>query len=696
MRWHGWAGFVSMILVAFCLVSAVAEESDEPQSKSVQNDGFYQNAVFRDFLSPSELGVLGDLAKLVGLSELEVVAMVNIVKMGLGVVDFINKIYSQVFNGSSLEVDLQSLAGTDRSMLAMFQVLSYRLEQIQLGLQGIERSLRDMARGLPHMLRWEVMLDSLEDYTRPVNSLYHRFVQYQRRKDEVEEHTLLDFAESVVSHDATSVLNLMANIHNMVAPDYPPVPTTQLLTRVGPEYTTVREEVSRHYHEVYMEKLRKANPSKNRIFKRNAPQVAELSLRPSVFKMLEQVIEGYDRCELHQSAQQMLFGLYSLVTLTQARGYAMVNYAYMLLNIYGKGNFTMEQELSRTLYEHYSRNTAHTALKVIARASNNYSRCDPLEHVQGDTYVMFTELLQGHIENEVDLNARSTCWSKCSSYEHARVQGCYAGDEQICGHRKSCQGTLHECRFFNADADVCYSSNPYRRYDWLHYENGITLGQRDACDDLEKVDSWWRFMVHCSYCMCLCDDPSSDTSDRYISLLPTETDIDDGMVLTGVKLSKHNRVIMIEVQQGRAMPQGQIDPSSLNWIDVPPINVNSPSFVEGRDYHTLTYESRSIDLDVLQAPAGHVITGVRFRILGSHANLEVRVTPINFIDGLLSGGLSYWISNDNTPVMASSPRKELLLYRPDDPSKSVTPSLTVITICTSSFRLRTWCPTCPK
>lgn len=54
----------------------------------------------------------------------------------------------------------------------------------------------------------------------------------------------------------------------------------------------------------------------------------------------------------------------------------------------------MEQELSRDLYDHYSRNTVLRALDVLGRASSTHARCDPEEHVQGETYVMFTELLQ--------------------------------------------------------------------------------------------------------------------------------------------------------------------------------------------------------------------------------------------------------------------------------------------------------------
>jgi hypothetical protein len=41
---------------------------------------------------------------------------------------------------------------------------------------------------------------------------------------------------------------------------------------------------------------------------------------------------------------------------------------------------------------------------------------------------------------------------------------------------------------------------------------------------------------------------------------------------------------------------------------------------------TMSYEERSLDTDVIEAPAGYVVTGVRLRKLDGHVNLEVRVS----------------------------------------------------------------------
>lgn len=36
---------------------------------------------------------------------------------------------------------------------------------------------------------------------------------------QIEDHTLMDFANAVVSHDSSSVMSLMAHLHSMAAPE---------------------------------------------------------------------------------------------------------------------------------------------------------------------------------------------------------------------------------------------------------------------------------------------------------------------------------------------------------------------------------------------------------------------------------------------------------------------------------------------
>ena len=144
--------------------------------------------------------------------------------------------------------------------------------------------------------------------------------------------------------------------------------------------------------------------------------------------------------------------------------------------------------------------------------------------------------------------------------------------------------------------------------------------------DKIKVDSWWRWIFyHCSYCLCKCDAPGPD-SDRYWSLKEATSNIKKNFVVTGVRLRKINRVLHAEVEQARAMPEGAVDESSRVWLEARAIEVaDVATGGNSSDYMTMSYEQRALDLDILQAPPGHVVTGVKFRNLAGHLNLEIRV-----------------------------------------------------------------------
>lgn len=63
----------------------------------------------------------------------------------------------------------------------------------------------------------------------------------------------------------------------------------------------------------------------------------------------------------------------------------------------------------------------------------------------------------------------------------------------------------------------------------------------------------------------------------------------------------------------------------------------------------LTYDRRSIDLDDLQTDeSNYAVTGVRFRLIEGHLNLQVRFSKFNFETGQLINPKenSYWKSNN--------------------------------------------------
>ena len=113
-------------------------------------------------------------------------------------------------------------------------------------------------------------------------------------------------------------------------------------------------------------------------------------------------------------------------------------------------------------------------------------------------------------------------------------------------------------------------------------------------------------------------------------------------------------------------------------IQIGTINETDKTWVQTKDrlfyddkqnVFEMSYESRALDLDTLEAPPGHVITGVRFRRLGGHLNLEAKITPIDFKDGKLDISSSTWIGNDKTQASETDRRTRVSIISPDIPTR---------------------------
>lgn len=80
-------------------------------------------------------------------------------------------------------------------------------------------------------------------------------------------------------------------------------------------------------------------------------------------------------------------------------------------------------------------------------------------------------------------------------------------------------------------------------------------------------------------------------------------------MVTGVRLVKFGRVFHLQISEGTLGERGAV--KSGSWVPIQKFDPSDPGVREGVDYHTLTYEKRAIDLDELDSPIGHVLTGVR-------------------------------------------------------------------------------------
>ncbi|XP_013108765.1 uncharacterized protein LOC106088028 isoform X1 [Stomoxys calcitrans] len=467
--------------------------------------------------------------------------------------------------------------------------------------------------------------NEIADTMNRITSRFQQMQQYEQFEQKLETETLLKFAEWTVAPNAYSVHHLMDRLHLMM---------------FGPD--------------------------------------DKAALGSSGTNILEMMANSYEaskeeRCLNQQSTQQFLYSLYTDIALTELKGYTMMEFSWMILRVYGKGNFTQEAELMRKDFEKRTDKTVRLLRDVMKRADRIVWRCDPDKYVLGQNYDEVTRLLQGYIENEVDMNYNRECWSTCEDYTSTKNEGCFK--DKFCARQERCSGNIHSCRRFDSDMFICQSPRDSpKRYEFIEYENGVTLGKVGQCSrGKTSVDSWWRYLFwHCTYCFCLCDDQYSSKTDRYFNLRETLSNVNENKVLTGLRFAKVNRVFHLQIQEGVLLPRGKVNESSLNWVPIDNYTLNARNVRNNRDYYTLSYGARSIDLDDVHTDDhSFVVTGVRFRVVGAHLNLEARLSEFNFETGKLVNPQenSFWKSNDNTDVSGDR-RQKVELSSPDVPIRT--------------------------
>lgn len=114
-------------------------------------------------------------------------------------------------------------------------------------------------------------------------------------------------------------------------------------------------------------------------------------------------------------------------------------------------------------------------------------------------------------------------------------------------------------------------------------------------------------------------------------------------------------MIQLNIREQELKSYGEISPNArFRYYDSEgfngsQMNMNDTGVFEGIDYHTLTYENRSINLDTVVVPNGFVVTGVRFNVVNGHIILQVRGTEFDYTSGqLINKDTSMWFSNSNS------------------------------------------------
>ena len=116
-------------------------------------------------------------------------------------------------------IDVSKDQKAEKRLLAEYRVISNALDRLGHGYEAVEYSIRRMNEEFPLMIRRELKLNEVDQEIRSVWNSYQIFQTYQENIDDLEERTLIDFADAIISHQGDSIRSKLDNLHALVVPE---------------------------------------------------------------------------------------------------------------------------------------------------------------------------------------------------------------------------------------------------------------------------------------------------------------------------------------------------------------------------------------------------------------------------------------------------------------------------------------------
>ncbi|XP_063993309.1 uncharacterized protein LOC135170983 isoform X2 [Diachasmimorpha longicaudata] len=223
---------------------------------------------------------------------------------------------------------------------------------------------------------------------------------------------------------------------------------------------------------------------------------------------------------------------------------------------------------------------------------------------------------------------------KSGSYECSDIDTRLVG-RQLCSEKwkfcvtdpgLTCQGRMFNCVLRNS-LQTCLETNTWlRRY----------TKYRDYTEDWEEkfCEAKYRQTFKKPFCQCQCINNHVDSPGIHVvNLRPVEADVDNNMIVTGIRFSTANNILQFQIQQGKLGRNWQV--TDVNWkpIDdisdeVRHIRLGRPAynglrnFTENEDFMVLDADNNGINFDAIYVPVGFMLTGVQLVLMEEEDGLK--------------------------------------------------------------------------
>ncbi|KAK0159768.1 hypothetical protein PV327_010845 [Microctonus hyperodae] len=365
--------------------------------------------------------------------------------------------------------------------------------------------------------------------------------------------------------------------------------------------------------------------------------------------IMQQIYDQYQKkpfihhCQSATSVHHKIIGLFNRAILNLIKGFATLIYISKQSFRYENTMFHIENP--HDLIRQYDSSTKglYNVLKTsVNNLSRDVYRCDPDEHEHEKTFDRLSELVEYYLTSERFLNKNNTCNDVPTEY-HGVQHPFYINfhiDESLV-----CYGSLYECKHINLAHIFLYGNDQiHRRYHAFSVPDKNSpegekvygeIGDATFAYTNEELNAVYEHSPNgsklistrdCTIYGCYCDSHDSPRTVRYFSTQLVESDITHHKVITGLQLKIVNRVVYIQIQTGKLVGAGVVDPASVKWEKIQEVDTKINEYSPNAKYVKLNYYKRSLYLDDLSGRKGYYLTGVQFVHAEDGIRIAARVT----------------------------------------------------------------------
>ncbi|KAK0179941.1 hypothetical protein PV327_005636 [Microctonus hyperodae] len=378
-----------------------------------------------------------------------------------------------------------------------------------------------------------------------------------------------------------------------------------------------------------------------------------------------------ENCDQYTSAQQFVYYIYITLIITEFKGLSTLIYISSVLhhitksNDYITGIEFVDKKFTKRVTDYY--NKIYKGMLPIPRIIH---RCEMRFPKRGENFIELTHTNQIWLITSGRLLAnehlyRLNCFTKCEdvdpnpmgSVTNLLIKDCV---------------TLALAKFLKS----CPAKpETGRRYMWWVHKDKI-YGHDEGCPTaLQTGDGDPLYYDHCHICQCAVipqKDILYNNSILRISVTPQVSDIENNMIVSGIKFVVYKNVLHLQIQQSKFILD-KINDNSSEWKSLE--NFKSHSNESKIESEMLSKFAGQIYLDDVMLPPKYAVTGVNFRYRSQSPQgfyLQVQGTPIDLATGDLIVADAEWFIA--TPNFINTPdyerqRVEINVKNLDNPTR---------------------------